>query len=233
MIINPATNTLFLECPKTGSTSVRLAYIAKHGEHNYYYNVWTHCRASELERVFRLYFTELTLADFNIYCFYREPVERFVSAWRFSVSQWETSRTVPTANYSVYEKSAAIIFLMRGLPFDKGAKPSLDDVTLDEYIKLKELGLPFPTHDLVNPQTYYFTEETTLLNFANYEQEYLKLIPLLDLPPVLEGESVPKANTTNATAYMSQITPAQLGRIKALCAEDYAAFSARGITFAD
>ena len=230
MIVNPATNTIFLECPKTGSTSIRIAYITRHGEPRYH-NVWTHCRIKELDRVFKRYFVDLTLADYQTYCFYRDPVERFVSGWRYSISQWEIARTLPTANRSVYLKAAAIIFLMRGLPFDKEVKPSLDDVTLDEYIRLNELGLPFPTHELVGPQTYYFNEGTTLLDFSNYEQEYLKLIPLLDLAPIPEGGTVPKANATNALEYMSQLTPTQTERIKAFYADDYAAFSTRGITF--
>lgn len=230
MIINETTRTLFIEVPKTGSTTIRIAFQTKFGRSSYH-PMWTHVKLEELPRAFSKSHPTLLLEDFTQYAFYRNPVERMVSAWRYSISQWEKSRTQSAeAPFSLYLHTAALFHLLWGMPFDETAKPSLNDVTLDQVLDALESRASFPTHDLFTPQTRYFNENTVLLNFANYAEEYPRIATLLDIPTELP-EHLSNLNTSDSSQYLGAVTPEQVQRIKTYYANDYAALAARGITF--
>jgi hypothetical protein len=230
MIINEATKTLFMEIPKTGSTTIREAFRVKFGASSYH-PMWTHARLDNLPRVFSRVYPDLALEEFTQYAFYRNPVERTVSGWRYSVGQWEKSRTQSgEAPFSLYLRAAALFHLLWGTPFDEEAKPSLDGVTLDQMLDALESKVSFPTHDLFTPQSKYFDSNTVLLSFANYAEEYPRIAQLLDLPLELPAH-LSRLNPSDSADYISTVTPAQVNRIKAYYADDYAAFAARGITF--
>jgi hypothetical protein len=123
-----------------------------------------------------------------------------------------------------------LFHLLWGTPFDEEAKPSLNDVTLDQMLDALESKVAFPTHDLFTPQSSYFDENTVLLSFANYAEEYPRIAQLLELPTELP-EHLAKLNASDSEQYLEGVTPEQVQRIKAYYADDYAAFAARGITF--
>lgn len=230
MIINETTKTLFMEIPKTGSTTIREAFRVKFGA-NSYHPMWTHARLDNLSKVFSREYPDLVLEEFTQYAFYRDPVDRMVSGWRYAIGQWERSRTQSAeAPFSVYLRSAAMFHLIWGIPFDEDAKPSLNDVTMDDMLDALESNVSFPIHDLFTPQSKYFDSGTVLLNFANYAEEYRRIAQLLDLPTELP-EHRSRLNASDSADYISTVTPAQVARIKAYYADDYAAFAARGITF--
>jgi hypothetical protein len=230
MILNETTRTLFMEVPKTGSTTIRIAFHSKFGRNNYH-PMWTHVKVEELPRVFAKVYPTLSLEDFTQYAFYRDPVARVVSAWRYSISQWEKSRAQTSeAPFSLYVRTAAMFHLLWDIPFDEAAKPSLDGVTLDQMLDALECKVSFPTQDLFTPQSRYFNENTVLLNFANYAEEYPRIAALLELPTELP-EHVSHLNASDSSQYLGAVTPEQVQRIKTYYANDYAALAARGITF--
>lgn len=229
MIINEATRTLFMEVPKTGSTTIRIAYQTKFGRGKYR-PMWTHAKIADLPRAFKSY-PEYTIEEFTKYAFYRDPVSRAVSAWRYSISQWERSRAqTHEAPFNIYVRAAALFHLLWSIPFDEEAKPSLNGVTLDQILDALESKVSFPTHDLFTPQSCYFDEDTVLLNFANYAEEYPRIAQLLEIPTTLP-EHLSQLNASDSAQYLAAVTPEQVQRIKAYYANDYAAFAARGITF--
>jgi hypothetical protein len=230
MIINETTKTLLMEVPKTGSTTIRVAFHTTFGQANYR-RMWTHAKIADLPRAFARAYPNLVLEDFTRYAFYRDPVSRMVSAWRYSISQWERSRAqTHEAPFSLYLRAAALFHLLWDTPFDEEAKPSLNDVTLDQMLDALESKVSFPTHDLFTPQSSYFDENTVLLSFANYAEEYPRIAQLLELPTELP-EHLAKLNASDSEQYLGGVTPEQVQRIKAYYADDYAAFAARGITF--
>lgn len=230
MILNETTRTLFMEVPKTGSTTIRIAYVSLHGDQKYE-RTWTHIRLDELPRAFAKMYPEFNLSDFTQYAFYRDPVERFVSAWRYSVGQWERARLQESqTRFSVYVRTAALFHLLWNTPFDEAAKPSLNDVTLDQMLDALESKVVFPTGDLFTPQSCYINENTVLLNFANYAEEYPRIAALLDIPTELP-DHLSNLNASDSSQYLGAVTPEQVQRIKTYYADDYAAFAARGITF--
>lgn len=230
MILNEATRTLLMEVPKTGSTTIRLAFQTKFGRSNYH-PMWTHARLDDLPRAFAKAYPHLTVAEFTLYAFYRDPVSRMVSAWRYSISQWEKARTqTAEAPFNLYVRAAAMFHLLWDLPFDEEAKPPLTGVTIDQMLDALESKVAFPTHDLFTPQNKYFDSNTVLLNFANYAEEYARVAPLLDLPTELPEHSA-HLNSSDSAQYVEALTAEQIQRIKTYYADDYAAFAARGITF--
>jgi hypothetical protein len=230
MILNETTRTLFMEVPKTGSTTIRIAFQATFGRANYH-QMWTHAKLTDLPRAFARVYPNLAIEDFTQYAFYRDPISRMVSAWRYSISQWEKSRTqTAEAPFSLYLRTAALFHLLWGVPFDEEAKPSLNDVTLDQMLDALESKVLFPTNDLFTPQSCYFNENTVLLNFANYVEEYPRIAQLLELPTELPGH-VAQLNASDSSQYLGAVTPEQVQRIKTYYANDYAALAARGITF--
>ena len=230
MIINDTTKTLFIEVPKTGSTTIRVAFQTKFGRNNYH-PMWTHAKIEEMPRVLGKEYPELVASEFTTYAFYRDPVKRMVSAWRYSISQWEKARTqTAEAPFTMYLRAAAMFHLLWDIQFDEEAKPSLNDVTLDQMLDALESQVAFPTHDLFTPQSKYFDSNTILLSFANYSEEYQRIAPLLDIPAELP-EHMAKLNASDSEQYLQAVTPEQVQRIKAYYADDYIAFAARGITF--
>jgi hypothetical protein len=230
MIINETTKTLFMEVPKTGSTTIRVAFQHTHGNANYP-RMWTHAKIADLPRAFARSYPNLVVENFTRYAFYRDPISRMVSAWRYSIGQWERARTqTHEAPFVTYVRAAAMFHLLWGTPFDEEAKPSLNYVTLDQMLDALESQVAFPTHDLFTPQSKYFDSNTILLSFANYSEEYQRIAPLLDIPAELP-EHMAKLNASDSEQYLQAVTPEQVQRIKAYYADDYIAFAARGITF--
>jgi len=229
MIINESTGCLFLEIPKTGSTTVRLAYQAKHGRSKYA-SVWTHIKKDQLQRVMGEFFSEIDYSKLTHYAFYRDPIERLVSGWRYSISQWEKARTDPKLSFEVYSRGAALFHLIWGKKFNIDEKPTLNNVTLDEYLTALESRAFFTTVDLLSLQTEYINDNTVLLNYHDYEAEYNKLVPLLDLPSY---NSAGRQNSTDAADYYDTVTTEQAARIKAFYKADYDFFEKKGITFVE
>jgi len=230
MIINEATKTLFMEIPKTGSTTIRETFRTKFGSGSYH-PVWTHAKLENLPKILNRLYPNVALEELTQYAFYRDPVKRMVSAWRYSISQWEKSRAqTHEAPFSMYLNTAALFHLLWGVPFDEAAKPSLNDVTLDQMLDALESKVSFPTHDLFTPQSKYFDSNTVLLDFANYAEEYPRIAQLLELPTELPAH-LSQLNASDSAQYLEGVTPEQVQRIKAYYADDYAALAARGITF--
>lgn len=232
MIVNEATRTLFLEVPKTGSTTIRIAYVSLHGDQKYE-RTWTHVKLEELPRVFAKMYPDQPFEQYTQYAFYRNPIERMVSAWRYSLGQWERARLQePQTRFSVYVRTAALFHLIWGVSFDEEAKPSLVNVTLDDVMDALESKVVFPTADLFTPQSCYIDTQTVLLDYSNYDAEYQRLVPLLGLPAVLSPH-VARLNTSDAADHIPNVTASQIQRIKNYYKDDYELFASRGITFSE
>lgn len=149
--------------------------------------------------------------DYRLFGFYRCPVDRVVSNYRFSVQQWSAIEGLPIAK----EAAAEVARQVRAL-------------TLSEYLDLLEVNMDYSTLDLARPQTKWLQPGVELLDFRRFDDELMRLQTAMGCPnPIV----VPKANGTDSGDYINLVTADDVTRIKQLYAEDYEFFASCGITF--
>lgn len=224
MIVNEDNKVVFLENPKTGSTVFREAYRTTYATS--YIDLYTHIPIAKLPEAFDTHYPHLDLSEFTVYTFYRDPIARFLSNWRYTHDQIEQSRTDGVEENKLYDTIAAWYVT-------KEAYEAREPITfsLDRYIALVGSGTQVPTLSLAAPQTDFMDEKTVLLNFHDFDAEVRKIAPALGLPQLIRGDSVPHANVTGSSAYASALTEVHKIMIKNLYRKDYEFFRTRGISF--
>ena len=85
-----------------------------------------------------------------------------------------------------------------------------------------------PVLDLFLPQTRYLTDKVTLLDFEDFENNAKMLLGLFGMD---SNTVIQKENDTNSSEYLSDLTEAQIAKIKVLYAIDSAFFESHNITF--
>lgn len=224
MIVNEANKVIFLENPKTGSTVFREAYRAAYATS--YINLYTHIPITMLPEAFARHYPHLDLSEFTVYTFYREPISRFLSNWRYTHDQIEQSRTDGVEENRLYDTLAKWY-----IPKEDYEARTPITFSLDRYIALVGSRTQVPTLTLANPQISFMDANTVLLNFHDFYSEVRKIAPALGLPQLIKGNSVPHANKTGSSIYASALTEAHKIMIKNLYREDYEFFQTRGISF--
>lgn len=149
--------------------------------------------------------------EYQLYAFYRCPVDRVVSNYRYSVREWSRLGSLPIAKEVVDEVVRQV-----------------NAITLSEYLGLIEDQVKYPTLDLAIPQIHWVGPEVELLNFHSFDAELTRLQRLLGCPI---PTSMPVSNDTDSKQYTNTVTSDDVARIKRIYAEDYDFFGSRGITF--
>lgn len=224
MIVNEANKVVFLENPKTGSTVFREAYRTTYATS--YIDLYTHIPIAKLPEAFDRHYPHLDLSEFTVYTFYRDPISRFLSNWRYTHDQIEQSRIDGVEENRLYDNLAK--WYISKEDYEARAPISF---SLDRYIALVGSRTQVPTISLTSPQTDFMDAKTVLLNFHDFDSEVRKIAPALGLPQLTKGNSVPHANKTGSSSYASSLTEVHKIMIKNLYREDYNFFLTRGISF--
>lgn len=223
MLVSEQNKAIFLETPKTGSTVFRESYYAAYGDA--YIRIHTHAPLNKVAGIFAEHYPNSDPSEFTVYAFYRDPIERFLSNWRYSCSQIEQSRTDGIASNRLYETIAE--WYLSTEDYEARAEITF---SLDRYLALLGTKTDFPTISLACPQTDFMDADTVLLNFADFNNEARKIAPLFGLADAF-SKNIPIANATGSIAYKNALTNVHKRMIKSLYRKDYEFFKSRGIQF--
>jgi len=244
-------NILFLQIPKTGTTSLRMSFIdhcdaGKKYERNYtHYNlIGIH---NQLEKVTN--YLSRNPFEFDHYTFYRSPLDRFYSCCGFALHQYNmayNSMVAKTATNNMYEntrKAFNIIFNTNNFNpreikpddfFDAIKILKLNDPANMEWsIFLNQIpaGSLFAMWEFFKPQVgWYITEKTNLLDFRCYNDEYRKMCSLLEIN--LPSEHILIANRTQSE-YKFKLSKDKEKEVIDFYSNDYEFFINKGIVFDD
>lgn len=223
MLVSEQNKAIFLETPKTGSTVFRESYCAAYGDA--YIRIHTHAPLNKVAGIFAEYYPNSDPSEFTVYAFYRDPIERFLSNWRYTCSQIEQSRTDGIEANRLYDTLAEWYI-------SKEEYKARVEITfsVDRYLALLGTRTQVPTTSLACPQTDFMDADTVLLNFADFDNEARKIAPLFGLADAF-SKHVPVANATGSSAYKDALTDVHKHMIKNLYREDYEFFKSRGIQF--
>ena len=249
MIYDAEKKLIVLLPPKTGSTSLRSLFISlvpagtNQSEvpvgNRFLLTVWPitstttaivqgHIKYNEILQVF----PNINLDEYTIYGFYREPVARFMSAFKYLQQRLLIDLGVKVINGNIGDLKLiykAIYNNDEAITQDK-----IEAITIDDIISTIEKNVEAPILDLFRPQTLYLTDKVTLLDFEDYENNVKMLLEVFGYNMIFGHNidiSIPKHNDTNSANYLSDLTEEQITKIKQIYAVDYAFFESRNITF--
>ena len=149
---------------------------------------------------------------YQLFAFYRCPIERFVSACNYIVSQWNRI----WADYPLNPETKATV------------QAEIRDLTMEGFLDMIIHGNRGPVLDLARFQTDYFGPNIQLLNFHDFDAEFTRLTTLLGLSGPAKA---PHHNERFPKFCINDLSPELIERIKQYYAPDYAFFAIRGITF--
>ena len=247
MIHDPEKKLIILLLPKTGSTSIRHIFgnqLDPAGEaggpagiyhtidtrgilipnmtgNPYATVVGSHIKYNEISYVL----PNIDLNEYTVYGFYREPVARFMSTFKYFQQQLLTDLSAKALEGEFTE----LKLIYKALYNDEDLTRSIGSVTVDDIINSPNpAGLRGPVLDLFRPQTLYLTDKVTLLDFDDFENNVKMLLEAFGQDI---NTPIPRYNNTNSANYLSDLTEEQVTKIKEIYAVDYAFFESRNITF--
>ena len=168
---------------------------------------------------------DINLDEYIVYSFYREPVARFMSTFKYMQHQILTDLNVKAQSGDAKE----LRMVYKALYNDEDITRDPHSIIVDDIISTIEKNiLDAPMLDLFLPQTLYLTDKVTLLNFDDFENNAAMLLEAFGQDI---NTPIPKHNDTNSADYLSDLTEEQVTKIKQIYAVDYAFFESRNITF--
>ena len=220
MIHDANKKLLVLLPPKTGSHTLRILFKSIYGldipKHFY-----SHIRYEEISQIL----PDINLDEYIVYSFYREPVARFMSTFKYMQHQILTDLNVKAQSGDAKE----LRMVYKALYNDEDITRDPHSIIVDDIISTIEKNiLDAPMLDLFLPQTLYLTDKVTLLNFDDFENNAAMLLEAFGQDI---NTPIPKHNDTNSADYLSDLTEEQVTKIKQIYAGDYAFFESRNITF--
>ena len=205
MIIFDAAKTALLLNPKTGTRSA-MEYFKHPQFSGHVRNAYGgHVSYQEAGRV-------LGEVEYEFFSFYRCPVERFVSACNFAVSEW---------NYIWGD------FPIRPETMAK-AQAEIQELTLEDLLEVLIREQRGPVLALARPQTRWLVPGIKLLDFRDFEAELIRLATSWGFEAPAE---VPHTNESTPKFCVDDLSPEFIERIKQYYMQDYEFFASRGITF--
>ena len=180
--------------PKVASRSLIL--LASSYPHEYGLNIAFrgHLRLDQLDE-----FLPKNKKNYTIYSFYRDPVERFKSLYKYCV-------LATTHNISIYKNLTISSF-----------------ISILEKSRLTGRTSDLPMIDLGDPQIEFMDENTVLFDVKNIDTDICKLQSAWGLPI----KNIKKINTSGNA--LISLRDSELERVKELYSMDYAFFESKGI----
>ena len=241
MIHDPEKKLILMLPPKTGSSSLRSLFGSMLIQRQNYWPktivatglpdeplrikiavmIRAHVRYEEISQIL----PDINLDEYIVYSFYREPVARFMSTFKYMQHQILTDLNVKAQNGDAEH----LKLVYKALYNDEDITRDPESITIDDIISTVYKNiLDAPILDLFRPHTFYLTDKVTLLNFDDFENNVKMLLEAFGQDI---NTPIPKHNDTNSAEYLSDLTEEQITKIKQIYAVDYAFFESRNITF--
>jgi hypothetical protein len=220
MIHDADKKLLLLLPPKTGSQTLRSLFISRYGN-DIPRHFYSHISYNDITNIL----TDINIDEYTIYGFYREPVARFMSTFKYF--QRQINGSIKFRAEDGEDKDLKRVY--NALYNDEDTTRDPASITIDDVLNAVEnQTLVGPVLDLFLPQTRYLTNKVTLLDFEDFENNAKMLLGLFGMD---NTRVIPKDNDTNSSDYLSDLTEAQIAKIKVLYAIDSAFFESHNITF--
>jgi len=218
MIHDADKKLLLLLPPKTGSQTLRDLFKSCYGNDipTYFYN---HIRYHHITNIL----TDINLDKYTIYAFYRDPISRFMSTFKYLQSEIKNSMELVARGGPDTELKRIYTALC-----DENITRDITSISIDDVINIIEKPPLKTIMTFFLPQILYLRYNVTLLDFEDFENNTKMLLNLFGLN---NNITIPKLNVTNSSDHLTDLTEAQVAKIKELYAIDYAFFKSRNITF--
>lgn len=171
------------------------------------------------------------LDNMNLYSFYRNPVDRFISAYSYAL---DTSTCLAASRiYTYYINPSHLNAFntheeLTESQLEEVKSLSIKDILTHKSVKSILRLLSDVTPGLFFPQvTWLDYEGINLLDFNNFEHEVKKLLTLCNEPDIVT--EIPRLN--NVSPVYTNITEEEISLIQTLYEKDYEFFSSKNITF--
>ena len=250
-------NVLFLQQPKTGTTSLRAYFKDRSPVGRNYNHKWCHYGLRELARGiedddYNMFIERMGKPplEFNLYAFYRDPIGRYISAACYAREQYKFSfEGVPNADPKMWSDAQNNFrYLLSDESFDVLNMSnddflrallkvySFDDMPITPEIwHEKRAGLEgargpnFAMWEFFSPQyLWYVDDRVNLLPFHDYKNSFNYMCDLLELPRTKHIENRNRSLRRLKNEGISEETREQL---KLFYKQDYEYFASKGISF--
>lgn len=249
MLWSNKNNALFLQIPKTGTTTIREHFKQTATMREQYVHTYVHCGIFQFETHPETYVQLLGKSPltFNLYAMCRDPIQRYISAANFARSQYKLSHNGHGSPNLWKNSQRCFRELLCDDTFD------ILDMSNDDFIKALLVSYPlnsvpvmpeqwtaerqklwksnahqhFGMWEFFTPQYgFYVDERFTIFNFHRYEEEFQHICDLLEMPRakperINAASDVDNQGITADTAHM----------LKLFYQQDYEFFMKRGINF--
>lgn len=250
-------NVLFLQQPKTGTTTLRGYFKERSPVGRKYNHKWCHYGLRELARgiededydIFVEHMGKPPL-EFNLYAFYRDPIDRYISAACYARDQYRLSHArVPNSDPEMWARAQNNFrYLLKDESFDV-LNMSNDDflrallrvysfedmpITPRVWFEKREglagaKGKNFAMWEFFAPQyLWYIDDRVNILPFHDYKNSFNLMCDLLELPRTKHIENRNKSVKSLKAEGISEDTREQL---KLFYRQDYDYFASKGINF--
>lgn len=179
------------------------------------------------------------LTGFAFYGFYRNPIDRFLSAYEHAKWHPELSYIQTILYKQITSTPLTTVQKLQGGPalFKSDLKPLtvaryFDCLPEIEYVQANSYTPRLDTFTL--QKSYLDIPNITLLDFNNFNQEVVNLLTNFEYEFTIDVNSVPKKNAAeNRIVTKDTLTQIEIDLIKNKYSEDYEFFASKGITFID
>lgn len=257
MLWSSNNNVLFLQQPKTGSTSLRAYFKDRSPIGRSYNHKWCHYGLRELDKGiddedYDEYKRRMgkSPSEFDIYTFYRDPIDRYISASCYAREQYKFSfDRVPQADpnmwghaqnnfrYLLDDESFDVLnmsnddflrALLKVYSFED--MPITPEVWHEKRADLEGARGPnFAMWEFFSPQyLWYIDDRVNLLSFHDYKNSFNTMCDLLEIPRARHIENRNRSLRRLKDEGISEETRAQL---KLFYKQDYDYFESKGISF--
>ena len=166
----------------------------------------------------------INVSDYQTFCFYRNPVDRFVSAVRYF-----KRKHYPELLHMAYGNDIKVSCLTR-TPYNDlsdSIKAAIEEISIDDMLTKNMIQ---SYNILFKKQTYWLdSADVCLLNYHDYDNEVRKLMVQFDYYDF----DIPRLNESVKISEYDQINNDTIIKIKDLYQEDYDFFASKGITFSN
>lgn len=187
---------------------------------------------------FAIKYPNYDLTGFSFYGFYRNPIDRFLSAYEHAKWHPELAYIQNVLYKEISSEPMTLIQKIRGI---ESIKPLLKPLTVAQYFDclleiedVRNNSYNGKLNTFTLQKSYLDMPNITLLDFNNFDQEVINLLTNFEYEFTMDVNSVPKKNAAEGRVVTKDtLTQIEVDLIKNKYSEDYEFFASKGITFID
>lgn len=188
--------------------------------------------------IFAEQYPNYDLTDFTFYGFYRNPIDRFLSAYEHAKWHPEMEYIQRILCKNEITKPISMHQKMQGLSNDKSITKPLSVKKyfecFDEIEQIKNTSYHPKLDTFTQQKIYLDIPNIQLLDFNNFNQEVINLLTMFEHEFTMDINSVPKKNAAEGMIVTKNtLSQHEIDLIKTKYHEDYEFFATKGITFID